>query len=225
MDELEVVPLDNTETSAHYVDEDATNGLHLEPFSTDLTEHDEYPMLATASRASIARARFQANPVVRVARRLARNALNKLEDIGIGIVGVTEGIAEAGEGVGRTAVSGVGAVGSAVEAGVLSAVRGHGVDSAVPAREVDTITEVDISGTILKDLNRAIEEEQLKGTSNAESPLNTPWILMIAPCSQLYLCTPRPSCLFVSPPLSRLLLRFGSLSAGGYGSVSQFRQY
>lgn len=134
-----------------------------------------------ASNRARSRARFQASSSIRITRKLAHNALNKVEDVGIGLLGVTEGIASAGEGVGRTAVSGVDAVGSAVQAGVGSILSAEARAKSTPAYEVDTVTEVDISGTIVRDLNRAIEAEKLKGTNTADSPLNTPWILMIFP--------------------------------------------
>lgn len=133
------------------------------------------------SSSSLAAAKFRANSSVRFVKKLGHNAVKKVEDVGIGLLGVTDVIAEAGEGVGRTAVSGVGAVGSVVEGGVVGALSISKGREVVRPREVDTVTDVDISGTVLKDLNRAIEVEKMKGTSNAESPLNTPWILMIFP--------------------------------------------
>lgn len=146
-------------------------------------DHDDDPGIVSAqpSRYAVGAAKLAANPSVRFAKKLAHNAVNKVEDLGIGLLGVTDVLAEAGEGVGRSAVSGVGAVGSAVEGGVVGALSFSKASKVVHPRPVDTITEVDISGTVLKDLNRAIEVERLKGTSNAESPLDTPWILMIFP--------------------------------------------
>jgi len=141
-------------------------------------QHDEFPR---PDAMTLARARFQANPVVRIVRRFGHNALGKLEDIGIGLLGVTQDITDVGGGVGKFAVSGVGAMGQVVQTTVASTIAGVPIQNILPAIEVDTVTEVDISGTILRDLNRAIEVEQLRGTSNAESPLNTPWILLIVP--------------------------------------------
>lgn len=46
--------------------------------------------------------------------------------------------------------------------------------------QVDTVTEVDISETIFKYLNRAMEFENMKRTLNFNYPLNTPWILLIS---------------------------------------------
>lgn len=164
---------------------------------------DRPPVQSATSRTA---ARFRASPTVRFASKLVHNALNKVEDIGIGLLGVTDVIAEAGEGVGRTAVSGVGAVGSAVEGGVAGALSITRADKVARPRQVDTITEVDISGTVLKDLNRAIEIEKMKGTSNAESPLNTPWILMIfpiMPIAFMYTKTAMGICL---PPFLRAVV-------------------
>lgn len=126
------------------------------------------------------KAKIRASASVRFTKKLAHNTLNKVEDVGLGLVQVTEHIANAGEGVGRAGLSSVNAVGSVVEAGVGGLLAGPEM-AGVVAREVDTTTEVDISGTIVRDLNRKIEAEQLRGTSNADSPLNTPWILMIFP--------------------------------------------
>lgn len=108
--------------------------------------------------------------------------MKKVEDVGIGLMGATNAIAEVGGGVGRTAVSGVGAGLSVVEGGVAGAfaAKRH-TDEALQPRVVDTVTEIDISGTVLKDLNRAIEVRKMKGTSTADSPLNTPWIMLIFP--------------------------------------------
>eukprot|EP00171_Calliarthron_tuberculosum_P016233 IDg16233t1 len=171
----------------------------LEPLHAELAQETDH--VRTMSRAAIAKAQFEANPAVRVFRRLGYNALNKLEDIGIGLLGVTGGITDVGGGVGRTALSGVGAVGQAVQAGVQSTLAGSAAVRLHPAREVDTVKEVDISGTILKDLNRAIEVEQLKGTSNAESPLNTPWILMVVPMLPIVFMYTKTAMAICVPPI------------------------
>lgn len=126
--------------------------------------------------------------------------------MGIGLLGVTDVLAEAGGGVGRTAVSGVGAVGSVVEGGVTGALAISKAARRVRPREVDTVTEVDISGTILKDLNRAIEVEKMKGTSNAESPLNTPWILMIFPILPIAFMYTKTAIAIALPPTVRTLV-------------------
>ena len=86
---------------------------------------------------------------------------------------MTEGVTDVGEGLGQKALSGVGAVESFVEAGVQGALSGVAQQRLQPPAEVDTESEVDISGTVLRLLNRAIEVEQLRVTCNAESQLNT----------------------------------------------------
>ena len=58
---------------------------------------DHAPQPTSTTRAA---ARVRANPSVRFGRRLAHNALKKAEDLGIGIIGVTDVVAQAGEGVG-----------------------------------------------------------------------------------------------------------------------------
>lgn len=142
---------------------------------------------------------------VRLVKQLSHNMVKKMEDLAIGLLGVTDLIAEAGEGVGRTAASGVGAVGHAVEGGVASAFAMHKMTKKAKPREVDTVTEVDISGTILKDLNRAIEVERMKGTSNADSPLNTPWILMIFPILPIAFMYTKTALAIALPPCLRVL--------------------
>lgn len=133
------------------------------------------------SRKSRKKAKLQASSTVRVSKKIVSNAVNKVEDVGLGLLGVTEAVAGAGEGVGKAGMGGVAAAGSLVESGVGGLLAVNQRMRKHEAREVDTITEVDIGGTIVKDLNRQIEIEQLKGTSNADSPLNTPWILLIFP--------------------------------------------
>lgn len=140
---------------------------------------------------------------MRFTKRLAHNAVNKVEDVGFGLLGVTDVVAAAGEGVASTAVSGVGAVGGVVESGVAGALSIQKAQVVMKSREVDTVTEVDISGTILKDLNRAIEVEKMKGTSNADSPLNTPWILMIFPVLPIaFMYTKTAVSIFLPPFIS-----------------------
>lgn len=179
---LDVVDLDDGTGLAEPLDETAygrpSEELGLVKELEELDASAPVPQTASKGRS---KAKFQASGTVRVTKKLVHNAVNKVEDIGLGLLGVTEGIAEAGEGVGRAGLSGVAAAGSIVESGVGGLLAGEARSQRFPAREVDTVTEVDISGTIVKDLNRQIEIEQLKGTSNADSPLNTPWILLIFP--------------------------------------------
>ena len=158
------------------------------------------------SQTSFFRAQLEANRAVRFFRRLGHNALNKLEDIGIGLLGVTEGMSDVGGGLGQKALSGVGAVGSFVEAGVHNALSGTVQHRLPPPTEVDTESEVDISGTILRDLNRAIEVEQLRGTSNAESPLNTPFILLIVPLLPIVVMYTKTAMSIALPPLIRVIV-------------------
>jgi C2 domain len=147
----------------------------------ELEDMEETALPTLSSKKSRTRAKLQASGTVRVSKKLVSNAVNKVEDVGLGLLGVTETIAGAGEGVGKAGLSGAAAAGSLVESGVGGLLAGNQRMRKHVAREVDTVTEVDISGTIVKDLNREIEIEQLKGTSNADSPLNTPWILLIFP--------------------------------------------
>lgn len=144
----------------------------------DLEKTAPSPASAKKSRT---RAKLEASGTVRISRKILSNAVNKLEDVGLGLVGVSEAIAGAGEGVGKVGLGGVAAAGGLMESGVGGLLVGNQLMRKHEAREVDTVTEVDISGTIVKDLNREIEIEQLKGTSNADSPLNTPWILLVFP--------------------------------------------
>jgi C2 domain len=147
----------------------------------ELEELDDAAPPAAATSRSRARAKLQASGTVRVTKKMVHNAVGKVEDVGLGLLGVTETLAEAGEGVGKAGLSGVAAAGSVIESGVGGLLATEARSRRHVAREVDTVTEVDISGTIVNDLNREIEVEALKGTSNAESPLNTPWILLIFP--------------------------------------------
>lgn len=148
-------------------------------------------------------AQFRANRIVRFVRKLGDNAVKKVEDVGIGLMGATSAIAEVGGGVGRTAVSGVGAGISVVEGGVTSAFGPSRSKVVLNPRPVDTVTEIDISGTVLKDLNRAIEVVKMKGTSNAESPLNTPWILLIFPIMPIaFMYTKTAVSIFLPPTVN-----------------------
>ena len=100
----------------------------------------------------------------------------------------------------------MGAVGSVVEGGVVGALSISKSGKVLEPREVDTVTEVDISGTVLKDLNRAIEVEKMKGTSNAESPLNTPWILMIFPIMPIAFMYTKTAIGIFLPPFVRFVI-------------------
>lgn len=146
-----------------------------------LEDMEEAAPEVTSSKTSRTKAKLQASGTVRVSKKIVSNAVNKVEDVGLGLLGVTEAVSAAGEGVGKAGMGGVAAAGSLVESGVGGLLASNNRMRKHEAREVDTVTEVDISGTIVKDLNRQIEIEQLKGTSNADSPLNTPWILLIFP--------------------------------------------
>lgn len=151
------------------------------PASQSLDDDEPLRPEGHTSKSAATSAKLKAKVSVRFFQKLGHNIVNKVEDVGIGLLGVTDVIAEAGEGVGRTAVSGVGAVGSVVEEGVSGAFTIAKDRKTTLPREVDTITEVDVAGTILRDLNRAIEEQKMKGTNKSESPLNTPWILLVFP--------------------------------------------
>ncbi|CAN8064071.1 unnamed protein product [Agarophyton chilense] len=155
---------------------------------------------------AVYKSKLRANPSVRFAKQLFNNAVNKVEDVGYGLLGVTDVALVAGEGVGRTAVSSVGAVGSVVEEGVVNVFSSAKSTKVIIPREVDTIKEVDISGTILKDLNRAIEVEKMKGTSNADSPLNTPWILLIFPILPIAFMYTKTALYIAVPPFMRVLV-------------------
>lgn len=144
-------------------------------------------------------AKFHANRLVRFVSKLGDNVVKKVEDVGIGLMGATTAIAEVS---GRTAVSGVGAGLSVVEGGVTGAfgVGPHRAPDVLQPRVVDTVSEIDISGTVLKDLNRAIEVNKMKGSSNADSPLNTPWIMLIFPIMPIAFMYTKTVLAIILPP-------------------------
>jgi len=119
-----------------------------------------------------------------IGSKLLSNAKKKAEDIAFGVVTVTSDIGELGGKVGGAAVSGAGAIGDSLTAGFEGA---PGADELTPlvAREVDTLREVDVPGTVINDLNRQIEEQQAVGANTTDSPLNQPFVLLIAPIAPL----------------------------------------
>lgn len=165
----------------------------------ELEDLDEPVAEAGPGRTSVLKSKVHASGTVRVSRKFVHNAVNKVEDVGLGLLGVTETLAEAGEGVGKIGLGGVAGAAALVEGGAAGMLAAQERRARYPAREVDTVTEVDISGTVVRDLNREIEVEQLKGSSNAESPLNTPWLLLVFPILPLAIMYTKTSAYMIMP--------------------------
>lgn len=115
-----------------------------------------------------------------IGRKLASNVRKKAEDIALGVMGVTSDIGALGGKVGGAAVSGAGAIGDRVSSS-LEAAPDDPSNAPLVAREVDTLTEVDVPGTVIHDLGREIAEQQAVGANTTDSPLNVAFVLLIAP--------------------------------------------
>ncbi|GAB0494220.1 hypothetical protein MMPV_005511 [Pyropia vietnamensis] len=135
-----------------------------------------------------------------IGSKLLSNVKKKAEDIGMGVAGVTSDIGAVSGKVGGAAVSGVGAIGDRVSSGLEGAFAGSDVTPLV-AHEVDTVTEVDVAGTVIHDLNREIAEQQAVGANTTDSPLNVPFVLLIAPILPLAIMYGWTVFEMVAPPL------------------------
>ena len=73
------------------------------------------------------------------------------------------------------------------------------------------------SGTVLRDPNRAVDVEKLRGTSSAVSRLNTPFILLVVSMLPIVIVYTKTTMSIGLQPLIRVLLRFGLLIGGEFG--------
>lgn len=135
-----------------------------------------------------------------IGSKLLSNVRKKAQDIGLGVAGVTSDIGALGGKVGGAAVSGAGAIGDRVTSGLEAAYANPG-QSRLVAHEVDTTTEVDVPGTVIHDLNREIAEQQAVGANTTDSPLNVPFVLLIAPILPLAIMYGWTVFDLIAPPL------------------------
>eukprot|EP00184_Porphyridium_aerugineum_P006376 CAMPEP_0184706560 /NCGR_PEP_ID=MMETSP0313-20130426/36819_1 /TAXON_ID=2792 /ORGANISM="Porphyridium aerugineum, Strain SAG 1380-2" /LENGTH=2368 /DNA_ID=CAMNT_0027168117 /DNA_START=74 /DNA_END=7179 /DNA_ORIENTATION=- len=139
--------------------------------------------------------KLTASKYYRRQNQISKNVQNKVDDIMHALQTLAGSASEKVEDAGHK-------IGTSDIKQALSGRKKTDEDQPEPVQEaVDTEKKVDLVGTEIHDLQEKIEEERLKGANVVDSPLNTPWLLMIFPVAPLGIMYTYTVLKFVLPPM------------------------
>jgi len=136
------------------------------------------------SRVNLTKGKLESSKTVRAAKKFGHDLGNKTVDVALAAKNIVEGTAKLSE---QTGIFATGMASTAVshatpKIDIPGAFREKDIGpQELATRGPDTVSKLDVIGTNLKDIGAVRDEQNAVGQNSADSPLNTPFILFLAP--------------------------------------------